>query len=326
MKIKIGTFNLFQFAKPPYSWYTKKDKFSNIQWSQKSNWIKSQIKNMDCDIIGFQEVFSSDALECLVKELGFDYFIIADKAKLSTNNPSKYVTTTVALASKYPITNLQKVRVHTPTLKKHNYKGHFSFSRVPIKATITLPDSKELLVYVCHLKSNRLNAFEYSFTKEDTLEHKQKLVFETIDDKHSIALQKRLCEASSLFFDIQKVKNRPKVLLCDLNDKEFSITIEALTNYKYHNNQRKNNYILKDAYCYYTPIIYNPHPEAKKPKRDATSYFLGRGNVLDYIFISDNLTKVTDYKVLDQHLKDNPNGSLLTSDHAQVVCELDLSI
>ena len=330
MKIRLGTFNLFQFVVPPYSWYTKKEKFNNVQWAKKTTWIKEQIIKMNCDIIGFQEVFSQDILEALVKELGFTYFATADIAKLSTNNPMKYVTTTVALASKYPITNLQKVRAHTPSLKAHGFKGHFTFSRLPIKATITLPNTQELLVYVSHFKSNRENAFEYVFSKEDSLAHKKELVFETITDKHSVALQQRVCEASSLFFDIRKSKSKPSVLLCDLNDKEFSLTIEALSNNKYHDDSRKETRILEDASYHYTPEVHNPHPEAKPPTRKSTSYFLGKGNVLDYIFISNHLSneqkghiaEVTDYAVLDEHLQGNPDGSLLTSDHAQVVCEL----
>jgi len=330
MKIRLGTFNLYQFAKPPYSWYTQKKKFNNRQWKEKTTWIKNQIRKMDCDIIGFQEVFSKDALEELVKELDYAYFATADVAKLSTNNPMKYVTTTVALASKYPITNIQKVRPHTPSLKSHGFKGHFSFSRLPIKATIALPNTQKLLVYVTHLKSNRDNAFEYLFKAGDTLEHKKELVFKTLDDKHSIALKQRLCEASSLFFDIRKSKSKPTVLLCDLNDKEFSLTINALTNNIYHGDKQKEIFILQDANYHYTQEVYNPHPEAKEPERKATSYFLGKGNVLDYIFISNHLSKehkeniaeVTDYTVLDEHLQGNPNGSLLTSDHAQVVCEL----
>jgi len=330
MKIRLGTFNLFQFAEPPYAWYTKKEKFNKRQWQEKTTWIKEQIRKMDCDIIGFQEVFSKDALESLVKELGFEYYATADEAKLSNNNPMKYVTTTVALASKFPIANLQKVRAHTPSLKSHGYEGHFTFSRLPIKATIALPNKQELLVYVSHLKSNRDNAFEYVFHEEDSLEHKKELVFKTLTDKHSVSLQQRLCEASSLFFDIRKSKSKPAVLLCDLNDKEFSLTIEALTNNKYHDDTRKESYLLEDASYQYTQEVYNPHPEAKEPERKSTSYFLGKGNVLDYIFISnhlsneheENIAEVTNYTVLDAHLQENPNGSLLTSDHAQVVCEL----
>ena len=330
MKIRLGTFNLFQFVEPPYSWYTKKEKFNPRQWLEKTTWIKSQILKMDCHIIGFQEVFSKDALESLVKELGFNYFITVDVAKLSTNNPTKYVTTTVALASKYPISNIEQVNVHIPSIKKYHDEDSFAFSRIPIKATITLPNETELLVYVCHLKSNRLNEFEYVFNAQHTLEHKKEVVFKTLEGKYSKALKQRLCEASSLFFDIEKSKHKPTVLLCDLNDKEFSITIDALSNPRYYDNTSKENIVLHDPSYQYKQKVHNPHPEAKEPKRKATSYFLGKGNVLDYIFISDHfelnnkdkIAQVTDYTVLDEHLQESRDGSLLQSDHAQVVCEL----
>ena len=330
MKIRLGTFNLFQFVEPPYSWYTKKDKFNQRQWSEKTTWIKNQILKMDCDIIGFQEVFSRKALKNLVEDLGFKYFKIVDVAKLSKKNRYKYVTTTVAIASKYPIANIQVVEVHIPSIDKHNFEGVFHFSRIPIKATITLPNEKELLVYVCHLKSNRLNEFEYVFNESHSLEHKKELVLKALEDKYSTSLKQRLCEASSLFFDIQKYKNTPTVLLCDLNDKEFSLTIDALSNHKYHDDKSKENFVLYDASYQYKEEVYNPHPEAKEEKRKATSYFLGKGNVLDYIFIShdfhkdnkDKIAQVTDYTVLDEHLQENKDGSLLKSDHAQVVCEL----
>jgi endonuclease/exonuclease/phosphatase family metal-dependent hydrolase len=314
MKIKLGTFNLFQFVEPPYSWYTKKEKFNKNEWSVKTAWIKKQILKMDCDIIGFQEVFSRKALKSLVAELGFEYFKVVDVAKLSKNNRHKYVTTTVAIASKYPITNVQTVEPHEDT---------FTFSRVPIKAMVSLPDKKELLVYVCHLKSNRLNAFEHLFNEHHTLEHKKELIFKDLEHKSSASLKQRLYEASSLFFDSVKYKNTPTVLLCDLNDKEYSLTIDALTNHAYHDATSTKDLVLHDASYEYTQEVHNPHPEAKEPIRKATSYFLGKGNVLDYIFISDDLRgKVTDYIILDEHLANNKDGSLLSSDHAQVLCEL----
>jgi endonuclease/exonuclease/phosphatase family metal-dependent hydrolase len=330
MKIRLGTFNLFQFVEPPYSWYTKKDKFNQRQWLEKTTWIKNQIVKMDCDIIGFQEVFSRDALKDLVTQLGFNHFKVVDVAKLSKNNRFKYVTTTVAIASKYPIVNIQVVEAHLPSIEKHHFEGAFAFSRIPVKATITLPDKKELIVYVCHLKSNRLNEFEYVFNESHTLEHKKALVFEALEGEYSKSLKQRMCEASSLFFDIKKYKKKPIVLLCDLNDKEFSLTIDALSNPKYHDEKSEEALVLHDASYQYKPEVYNPHPEAKAPKRKATSYFLGKGNVLDYIFISnhfnkenkDKIAEVTDYTVLDDHLQENKEGSLLQSDHAQVVCEL----
>ena len=313
MKIKLGTFNLFQFAEPPYSWYRKKDKFTSKEWITKTKWIKHQILEMDCDIIGFQEVFSHKILRRLVKELGFKYFKVVDIAKLSKQHKTTYRSMVVAIASKYPICDIQTI------------KSDCKFSRTPIKATITLPNNENLLVYVCHLKSNRLNEFEYVFTKKHDLKHKKALVFKALKEKFSTSLKQRLCEASALFRDIAKEKDMPSILLCDLNDKEFSITIDALTNPKYHDEFSSEDLLMYDASYEYQEEVYNPHPEAKAPVRKPTSYFLAKGNVLDYIFISPSLReKVSYYKVLDTHLEDNKDGSLLTSDHGQVVCELTL--
>ena len=90
---------------------------------------------------------------------------------------------------------------------------------------------------------------------------------------------------------------------------------------------------MLDAYHYFEKKVYNPHPEQKEIKRTPTSYFAGKGNVLDYIFISNSfdkkkknsIGKITSYEVFDKHLQKKQNGSLLNSDHAQVVCELEFN-
>jgi len=332
MKFRVGTFNLFQFVEPPFSWYTKKEKFTEEEWQEKLSWIKKQITNMNCDIIGFQEVFSKKALKDLVFELGFKYFKVVDKAKVDKNNDLVYVTTTVAIASKFPIKNLKKVDIDFSSLKKHNLEGFFKFSREPIKATIILPNQKEISFYVCHLKSNRENEFEYIFTKSDKLEDKLKKVEVALKNNYSLSLKQRLCEASSLFSNI-KINKNPSILVCDLNDREFSLTIDALTNKKYHEENLKNdNFLLIDAYHLCKPKIYNPHPEFKGVRRTPTSYFVGKGNVLDYIFVSKDfdkknqkaIGKVVSYEIFDEHLQKNHDGTLLNSDHAQVVCEIEI--
>jgi endonuclease/exonuclease/phosphatase family metal-dependent hydrolase len=331
MKMRIGTFNLYQFVEPPYSWYTKREKFTPQEWEEKIAWIKQQVVDMNCDIIGFQEVFSKKALKTLLDELGFKYFKTIDSAKRDKKNENVYISTTVALASKYPIKNLKRVEIDFSALKKHYFEGFFKFAREPIKATVILPNGKELNVYVCHLKSNRDNEFEYIFTKDTTLKEKIEKTTKALKENYSLSLKQRLCEASSLFSDIKQT-NKPSVLLTDLNDKEFSLTIDALSNIKYHeNNLSKDEYLLLDAYHLDKKELYNPHPEFKGIKRVPTSYFAGKGNVLDYIFISshfdkkknNNIGKVSSYEVFNKHLEKNQNGSLLQSDHAQVVCEIE---
>ena len=331
MKIRVGTFNLFQFVEPPYSWYEKKDKFTQEQWIEKKTWIKEQITLMNCDVIGFQEVFSQKALKDLCKELGFEYFVTVDTPKVHEKNDLIYISTTVALASKYPISNIKNVKTHMPSVKKHYLKGKFKFARTPIKADITLENQETITIYVCHLKSNRENEFEYIFKEEHSLEQKNEQVQKALKENFSKSLKQRLCEASSLFFDMKKLKEKPYILLCDLNDRLHSITIDALSNNKYHDENRKETFILKDAYYEHERKIYNPHPEQKEIKREATSYYIGKGNVLDFIFISntfskknkDSIANVENYEIFNKHIEENHDGSILKSDHAQVVCQLN---
>lgn len=283
---------------------------------------------MDCQIIGFQEVFSQNELKELVKELGFEYFITVDTPKVDEKR-KVFTSTTLALASKYPIKEIQKVKPHGQSIIKHKFEGHFRFSRFPIKALITLPNNLDITVYVNHFKSNRLNEFEYIFNKETTLKEKKQKVKEALENNYSPSLKQRLCETSSLYNDFRKTKT-PIICLCDLNDKEFSLSIDALTNSAYHQDLDKNFYLLYDAYYLWDKKSYNPHPD-KKIKRVPTSYYQGFGNVIDYIFLSkhfnknskSSITNIESYEVIDEHLKNNQDGSLLQSDHASIVCQIE---
>ncbi|PRM90462.1 endonuclease [Aliarcobacter cryaerophilus] len=314
MIIKIATFNLFQFCSPDFSFYTKKEKFKKEDWEEKKIWIKQQLQKMDCDIVGFQEVFSQEELKKLVFECGFKDFVVADEPKLDEKN-KVYKTTTVALASKFPIKEIKKV----------SKSDNFTFAREPIKSTISLKNDLDINVYVAHLKSNRLNEFEYKFTKDSTLEEKKKKLNIALKNNYSLSLKQRLNEAKTLHFDIKKEKIA-SILLCDLNDREFSITIDALTNKRFYINElKKDDFILLDSYDISPKKIYNPHPEFKEFKRVPTSYFVGYGNTLDFIFVSKDLeNSIKNHKVFDEHLQKNKNGTLKQSDHAQVVCEIEI--
>lgn len=322
MNLRFATFNLYQFVSPPFSWYIKKDKFSPEEWKEKITWIKNQIRLLDADVIGFQEVFSANELKRLCEDLGYKYFLTVDSPKTHNKNSNIFISTVVALASKYPIISHKKVRYDLKSIKKHSFKGTFSFSRTPIKAIIELPNKRKIAVYVNHFKSNRLNEFEFIFKKETKLEEKIQKTKDSLENNYSPSLKQRLCEVSSLYFDIKNSK-LPTIFLCDLNDKEFSLCIDALTKGKYHD---ENKTILYDAHYYNSEKTYNPHPEQKIIKRKATSYYQGYGNVIDYIFVSKELKEsIISYKVYDEHLQKNTNGSLLQSDHAQVLCEININ-
>ena len=138
MKIRLLTFNLFLFVKPPFSYYKKENKLTSIQWQNKISWIKDQIIETKADIIGFQEVFSVEELKLLTNELGFSYFKTIEIPRVHNDNKQIYTSSVLAIASKYAITNIQKVKPYIPTIKKHQFETFFRFARLPIKATIQI--------------------------------------------------------------------------------------------------------------------------------------------------------------------------------------------
>ena len=54
-----------------------------------------------------------------------------------------------------------------------------------------------------------------------------------------------------------------------------------------------------------------PTSRTKRDKRTPTSYFIGKGNVLDYVFVSNHFNKkskfaiaqVISYEIFDEHLQ-----------------------
>ena len=329
MNIKVATFNLFQFVSPPNSWYTKKEKFTDDQWTIKTNWIKKQITDINADIIAFQEVFSVNELKKILNDLNYPYFEIVDTINTSPRNELIYTSCLLAIASKYPISNVEALESNKEIENKFNFENKFEFARKPIKATISI-NSKELLVYVFHLKSNRLNEYEYVFNKDSTIHEKLEKNIYNISKKNAKAQEQRICEVSNISFDIQKElekdSNKNIIVMGDLNDKEHSLSIDLLTN-KTLNSKIKNfntydkNIDLSKQTIHLQDAFYI-FDKNKQKERIPTSYYKNKGNVIDYIFVSKSLEDIINYKVFNNHLKDNHDGSLLNTDHAIVFCEI----
>jgi endonuclease/exonuclease/phosphatase family metal-dependent hydrolase len=312
MRVRVGTFNLFQYSKPPYAYYRKKARFSSLQWQEKEGWIVAQLQKMRCDIVGFQEVFSADALASLVKSVGLEYFATVEEAKVSERDSLKYVTTTVALASKYPIISLSTPSLSLEAMKRYGVEERlWGFARQPICATLLLPSGEEIVVYVAHLKSNRLNQFEPLFHAEHTFKEKEERVMKRLEGGGGSALRQRVCEASSLRHAIEQNKERMTLLLCDLNDTCHSFTYTLLSSEK----QKEERF--EDSFCV---------AHKRMIPREPTHYFMGKGQVLDYLFFNEGALKKRDievcrYEVFGEHLQKR-KSSLLQSDHAQVVVTL----
>ena len=65
-RLKIATINLFNFIAPPDAYYDFINIYSEEQWQKKCDWITQYLISNHPDVVGFQEVFSIDALRALV--------------------------------------------------------------------------------------------------------------------------------------------------------------------------------------------------------------------------------------------------------------------
>lgn len=65
--LRVGTFNLRNFALPDFQFYPNLDAYSADEYAAKRDWTAQQIDKMNCDVIVFQEVFHIQALEEAVR-------------------------------------------------------------------------------------------------------------------------------------------------------------------------------------------------------------------------------------------------------------------
>lgn len=300
--LTFATANLFNFIEPPAAFYEFDNIYEDAAWQGKCHWTEKELTELNADIIGLQEVFSIDAARALCEKLGYPYFATVEQP--SVESDYIYSKPVVAIASKYPITNLQKV---TPPVDQ--CRGYSltlpDFSRHPIHVSIDVPELGEIDVYVCHLKSQRVTESEHPDLELPIL-------------GSWLSSQQRSWEALMLRLYMESVYQlspKPTVLLGDMNQAITSDTTGLLIKQV---DQTPQGLVLKDSW----ELLTNTHQT-----RPATHYHFATGNVLDYILMSQefhpdsdrSLADVVHYQTLDSHLI-NPNyqQDKYASDHAFV--------
>lgn len=301
--VTFATANLFNFIEPPNAFYDFENIYESEAWQEKCEWTKHQILELKADIVGLQEVFSINAAKQLFTELGYPYFVTVDQPTIEQDYI--YSQPVVALASKYPVTQVQAVTPCESTFSNYGINP-VPFSRRPIHAVVSVPTLGEFAVYVCHLKSQRA-------TEPKTLELATSIFGQWIS-----TLQ-RGWEAVMLrqFADQNYAKQpMPSIILGDLNQPLSCDTIKLLVQ---NSTSGDNTLALKDSWEIYCAN--------RALDRSPTHYHFSTGNVLDYILLSQefhpdssySMADVVEYRVQDQHLI-NPQfeRDKQASDHAFV--------
>ncbi|GAA0816058.1 endonuclease/exonuclease/phosphatase family protein [Colwellia asteriadis] len=334
-QLKIATFNLFNYLEPPNAYYEFERIYSVDQWQKKQQWIINYLQEYQPDIIGFQEVFSVESLRVLVAAQGYKYFAVVDEPQVIDDFIYKHPV--VALASRYPIVEINAVKPDIELGKVLGLSEGFAFSRQVLRATVDAPHIGHCDCYVVHFKSKRsmldFDDSNNSYSGEQSIIEQLKA---QVAGSWGSTVQ-RGSEAALLMVDIIKRRettNHPMVLMGDFNNTLADGVLSHLLTHSLRfasaidSEAYLAKYCLYDAWHLFQTLLSNENDElgetdkikhkaltqdenqSKTLTRNATHYFGASSSVLDYILLScefdasyhDSLYEVSHYHTYDRHL------------------------
>jgi len=285
------------------------------------------------DIIGFQEVFSTQSLKELVTSQGYGYFEVVDQPEVIDD--FIYKRPVVAIASRYPIVDIEAVKPNTELSQTLGLTDEFSFSRKVLRATVDIPHMGNCDCYVVHFKSKRSMI---EIDEQNTSRSAEQTIIESL--KAEVAggwgsTIRRGSEATLLMIAMierRETTGNPMVLMGDFNNTlADGVLSHLLTNsLRFASSIDCDAYLAKyclnDAWDLFQLALSNEESDIdeaseidetaleitlkEKVARTPTHYFGGGGSVLDYILLScefdasyhDSLFQVSAYDTYDRHL------------------------
>lgn len=340
---------MFNYLEPPNAFYEFERIYSAEQWHKKQSWITEYLREHQPDIIGFQEVFSTESLKALVFEQGYEYFSVVDQPVVIDD--FIYKSPVVAIASRFPIVDTQAVTPDSALAQTLGLADDFSFSRQIVRATIDVPHLGHCDCYVVHFKSKRsMLGIEDDKVKRSPEKNIIDSLKAQVAGSWGSSIQ-RGSEATLLMMSMigrREVSNNPMILMGDfnntLNDGILSHLLTCSLRFvsPIDRDAYLAKYCLNDAWDLFQMALTNESSQViesnddnadKKVTRTPTHYFGASSSVLDYILLScefdagyhDSLYQVSDYNTYDRHLI-NPSFERdgESTDHGIVLITLTL--
>jgi predicted extracellular nuclease len=320
-ELRVGQFNVLNLVKENEFYYGR-EKYTIDEITNKTEWIAQQLKRMNCCIVGFEEVWHR---ETLLRATRLSGLYKDDQVYTFNANGS---SPTLALASTWPVKEIQEI-VDFPKSASLSYDSVTipitKFSRPIIRAVIELPFHVKVTVFVVHAKSKRPVVAD-----KDRHDQKKKAV------GHAISLIVRAAEATALRHILvdELNKDRPVIVIGDLNDGVNSVTTEIITGTqpwkKLPYNQKQK---IWDVLLWSTNEV-----QVRTASRDVFYSHIhnGRYDVLDHVLVSQHFVRsypkhvgyiqyqqIFNDHLVDETLKDEPRTNI-ESDHGQVVAAIKL--
>lgn len=339
--MKLATFNLFQFVAPGQFWYEAKPEasYTPTEWQAKQEWIQKRLHEMDADVVGFQEVFSVEPLRELCHAAGYPHFASVDLPHTLVEDARVFDGSIVALASRYPLHNIQTPAIHPLVREDLRLRETFRFSRLPVCAEIESPELGRLHICVVHLKSKRANNLDITYPEEMHWRDRSVDTLMRLSRAGISSLIQRGAEATSLYhFAAESLLDqaKPIIMMGDLNDEADSEPFNALSMQGkiYEIGGVENEYwpeaVQGYLHDYRLSDAFRIAPNMRQQQRPFTHIYRGQGTTIDHILVSNQLNasnpnavaEVLNYCVFNQHLNEDGIENRLQSDHGQVCIEI----
>ena len=324
-ELRFATFNVLNLAPPGFRFYADQEPYSHTLYEAKVLWIAQQLDLLDADVIGFQEIFSQEALKYVISKtrkyrnahhIGFDPVGLKSDSQQIADNREELLTPSVALISRLPIIGSPINHTRLP----HDLRAILpgipapltSFTRpilqvqVAVENTVaaspgTTPHAPQLIdVFVCHLKSKRPDFQKgEQHGEQDSYGLGMAMLRSTI---------RRATEALGLRYLISDQLRRqrlPVVVLGDFNDVVSAATTQIVIG---ATTDRK---ILRDGPTDRLFDCYKIQSAGHNPQEASfTHSHNGISETIDHILVSDAfepttlgaLGKVTEVVYLNDHL------------------------
>ena len=148
-EFRVGTFNLYNLASPGTKFY-RGIRYTDEQYQAKTQWIAEQLRRIDGDIVGFQEIFDGNALQNAVTKSAIYQDATVIVGETDGQKP------VVGLISRLPVLEYEFIPGFPQ--EAHLEINDMSvpcgcFSRPVLYARIELRKGLETLFFVVHLKS-----------------------------------------------------------------------------------------------------------------------------------------------------------------------------
>jgi len=309
-EIRFATFNVCNLVPPGERVYENLEPYTQAQYEAKLDWTARQLDLLDADVIGFQEIFSQDALKAVLART--TNYRTAFHVGFDPDRRRERRTPSVALVSRLPLAGggVEYAAFPSGVVMPDGEREPDRFARPVVHAVVQATPALQVDVVVVHLKSKRpdyLDADEGGDTQRYAMACLRSLVRRGTE---AVALR-------ILLSNLKRDAKRPRIVLGDFNDTAQAVTTD----------------IVLGAGAPAGDRFYDAYRIQTSPRRDLagaySSVHEGAQMTIDHILVSEEFNparpesvgEVVEVRYLNSHLA---QGLPEASDHGQVLARIRL--